>query len=97
MKPIVYICIKRWRENNPIRYKEQCRQYMQKQIAWKSVATEFRKILIKEHLPDFVETRGRPKNPPRENIEKIKKKIGRPKNPPKEPKPLAKRGRPKRL
>jgi len=78
MKPIVYTCIKRWRENNPIRYKEQCRRVMQKRILWASIANEFRKILIRDHLPDFVETRGRPKSK-KDVVEKIKKKIGRPK------------------
>jgi len=62
MKPIVYTCIKRWRENNPIRYKEQCRRVMQKRILWASIANEFRKILIVDHVDGYVDGRGRPKS-----------------------------------
>jgi hypothetical protein len=63
MKPIVYTCIKRWRENNPQRFKEQCRQYAQKNSIWKSIANEFRKILITDHIEDYVDGRGRPRKP----------------------------------
>lgn len=44
MKDYTRICIQRWRQNNPEKYKEQMRKYNAKSNAWLKIAREFRNI-----------------------------------------------------
>ena len=63
MKPSVHRAIKQWRVNHPEKYREGFMRAAKKRLAWQSISTEFRRILIADHLPDFKETRGRKKKP----------------------------------
>jgi hypothetical protein len=64
MKPQMHQYIRQWRANNPVKYHASIQRAAQKRLAWQSISTEFRRILIAEHLPDFKETRGRKKKTP---------------------------------
>ena len=76
MKPYVHNCIRRWRGNNPEKYREAITRHAKTRLAWQSISTEFRHILISEHIPDYKETRGRKpstfKNPLLEKVEQKK-------------------------
>lgn len=61
MKNYVHSCIKNWRRNNPDKYKAAMQRHAKTRLAWQAITTEFRHILIAEHLPEYKETRGRKK------------------------------------
>lgn len=46
MKDYTYACIKRWREKNRDKFKEQQKRYNDKSNGWLKIAREFRKICL---------------------------------------------------
>jgi hypothetical protein len=64
MKPQTHLYIRQWRANNPDKYHAAIKRAAHVRLTWRSISTEFRRILIAEHLPDWKETRGRKKKTP---------------------------------
>jgi len=44
MKDYTRVCIQRWRQKNPEKYKEQTKKSNEKSNAWQKIAREFRNI-----------------------------------------------------
>ena len=64
MKPHIHQYIRKWRAENPDKYHASIKRAARVRLNWRSISTEFRRILIAEHFPDFKETRGRKKKTP---------------------------------
>lgn len=61
MKPYTHEAIKRWRQCNPEKAREQGRKAAAKFYVWKKISAEFLTIMIGDEIIEKTETRGRPR------------------------------------